>query len=89
MTGFHEPAFAVSFHKLALIGCPGAQCGRRLLESGETVEQADFKDEFGACDNDARWLVGMLFVCQEHAARIAELGGDNIEEIESAWKAML
>ena len=77
----------VSFHKLALIGCDGAQCGRQLLEDGETREQSDFKDEFGPCDVDARWLVGSLFLCQEHAAKVAELGGDNIEEIEREWKA--
>ena len=75
--------------KLPIIGMPGSECGRMLCEGGESVENKDFKDEFGPCDEPARWMVGPLLLCQEHAAKVAEEFGDSIAEIEKAWRAQL
>lgn len=76
----------VSWLKLPIIGMPGAECGRELLRGGETRIVQDFKDEFGPCDEPARWSLGMLLLCQEHAAKVAEEFGDDIGEIEKAWR---
>jgi hypothetical protein len=70
--------------KVPLIGCPGTECGRQLLEGGRSEVVQSFKDEFGPCEEPGRWLVGSLFVCQEHAAKVAEEIGDNIDAIEKA-----
>jgi hypothetical protein len=75
--------------KVPLIGCPGTECGRMLLDGGRTEIVQSFKDEFGACEEPGRWLVGDLFVCQEHAAKVAAEFGDDIGKIESAWRAQL
>lgn len=77
---------AVSWLKLPIIGMPGTECGRLLQVGGETVEQADFKQEYGPCDEPARWSVGPLLLCQKHAAVVAEEFGDHIDEIEKAWR---
>jgi len=68
--------------KVPLIGCPGAECGRRLLDGGRTEVVQSFKDEYGACEEDGRWLAGGLFLCQDHAAKVAAEFGDSIEAIE-------
>jgi hypothetical protein len=77
---------AVSWLKLPIIGMPGTECGRRLLDGGTAEVEQSFKDEFGECEQPARWSIGMLLVCQEHAARVAADFGDDIAEIEAAWK---
>jgi hypothetical protein len=76
----------VSWLKLPIIGMPGAECGRRLSEGGTTVVQEDFKEEYGPCDEPARWSLGMLLLCQEHAALVAVEFGDDIAGIEDAWR---
>lgn len=82
-------AEGVSWLKLPIIGMPGTECGRMLNEDGTTEVMQSFKDDFGPCDEPARWSVGMLLVCQEHAAKVATEFGDSIEDIEAAWKAQL
>ena len=85
----HDERPSIVWTKVALIGCPGSECGRELRDGGETVENESFKAEFGPCDEPGRWLVGMLFVCQKHAAMVAYEFGDDIDEIERAWKERL
>lgn len=82
-----EPqAAAVNWMKLPIIGMPGTECGRMLTSDGETQVVRSFKDEFGPCDEPARWAVGMLLLCQRHAGEVAADLGDDIAEIESAWR---
>lgn len=86
MTGPHSQAASVSWLKIPIIGMPGTECGRMLLDGGRTEVVDDFKGEFGPCDEAARWLIGDLFVCQEHAAKVAEMFGDDIAAIEADWR---
>ena len=79
-----DTAPTLTWTKLVLIGMPGTECGYWLKEGGES-EPSDFLDEFGPCSNDSRWLAGMLFLCQEHAAMVAKEFGDDIADIEAAW----
>jgi hypothetical protein len=74
----------VVWTKLALIGCPGMECGN-VLEGEPLGPDATLRD----CGKPGRWLLGRVFLCQEHGREIAEMGGDDIDEIEAAWKAQL
>lgn len=76
----------VHWLKLPIIGMPGTECGRELLEGGDTTVMQSFKDEFGPCDEAARWMVGPLLVCQKHAEIVARNFGDDIAAIEAAWR---
>jgi hypothetical protein len=77
---------AVSWMKLPIIGMPGTECGMMLLDGARTEVVQSFKDEFGPCEEAARWMVGRLFVCQEHAAKVAADFGDDIAAIEEDWR---
>jgi hypothetical protein len=77
-------ARGVSWIKLPIVGMPGTECGKMLLDGARTEVVQSFKDEFGPCDEAARWMVGDLFVCQEHAAKVAADFGDDIVAIEAA-----
>ena len=77
---------AVHWMKIPIVGMPGTECGRYLLDGGTTEVAQSFKDEFGPCEEAARWCVGPLLLCQEHAAKVAKDFGDSIEEIEAAWR---
>jgi hypothetical protein len=79
-------AATLSWLKLPIVGMPGTECGRMMQDDGTTVEVRSFKEEFGPCDEDARWSAGMLLLCQKHAGVVAEEVGDDITEIESAWR---
>jgi len=61
------------------------------MECGNVLEGKPLSDdaEVKACGEPGRWLLGRVFLCQDHAREMAELGGDDIEEIEAAWKEML
>lgn len=76
---------SISWMKLPIVGAPGSECGRQLLEGGETRPVASFKMEFGACDEQGTWLAGMMFVCDKHAAVVAADFGDDFEEIKRAY----
>jgi hypothetical protein len=45
--------------------------------------------EVSGCGKESRWLLGRVFLCQEHASEVAEALGDDIAEIEDAWRAQL
>ncbi len=79
-------AGALSWLKLPIIGMPGAECGRMLEPGGTTRIVRSFKDEFGECEEPARWTAGMLLLCQKHAGIVAAEVGDDIAEIEAAWR---
>ena len=80
---------AIQWLKLPLIGCPGTECGKMLLAGGGSEVAQSFKDEFGPCEEFARWMAGDLLLCQDHAAKVAVEFGDNIEAIEKAWLEQL
>lgn len=85
MSAEHPAAqMQVVWTKLPIIGMPGAECGN-VIEGEPLGPDATLRD----CGADGRWLLGRVFLCQEHAREIAELGGDDIDEIEAAWKAQL
>lgn len=75
---------SIYWMKLPIIGMPGTECGRQLLDGAETRVAEDFKAEFGECDKPGRWMAGMLFLCDEHAAVVAREFGDDLEEIKAA-----
>lgn len=77
----------VTWTKVPLIGCPGTECGRQLLDGGRSEIVESFKAEFGPCDEAGIWLVGMMFVCREHAEIVAREFGDDLAEIEKEWRA--
>lgn len=81
-----EPSSAasISWMKVPIIGIPGAECGRQLLDSAETREVEAFKAEFGECEEPGRWMAGMLFLCDRHAAIVAREFGDDFEEVKAA-----
>lgn len=79
----------ITWNKLVLIGAPGTECGRMLIEGGHTIVAQTFKDEHGECNEPARWIAGMLLLCQKHAAIVAEEFGDDITDIEEAWRELL
>jgi hypothetical protein len=83
----------VSWHKLTLIGCPGMECqidvdenGRATDDDGEPLPVSDRPNKCGA---EGRWVLGTVFLCHDHAAEVAEMMGDDIVAIETAWKALL
>lgn len=78
----------VHWMKVPIIGMPGTECGRELLEGGKTRRIDTFKEEFGECDEDGRWMVGMMFVCDKHAAIVAKEFGDDLEEIKKAVREL-
>ena len=79
---------AISWMKVPLIGCPGTECGRELLEGGETRPMESFQAEFGVCDEAGRWMAGGLLLCDKHAAIVAEEFGDSLDEIRKAIAEM-
>ena len=81
-----DRAQTVNWMNLPIIGMPGTECGRTLQVGGTTVVQQDFKAEFGPCEEPARWSLGMLLLCQKHAAIVAKEFGDDIDAIEAAWR---
>ena len=77
-------AASISWMKVPIIGMPGTECGRQLLEDAETEVVQSFKDEFGECDEPGRWMVGMMFVCDRHAEIVAREFGDDFEKVKDA-----
>lgn len=71
----------VVWTKLALYGCPGMECGN-VIDGEPLGPNATLRD----CGKPGRWLVGRVFVCDKHARELAEALGDDIDEIDSAWK---
>ena len=75
----------VHWTKVPIIGMPGTECGREMIVGAPvTRENESFKAEFGECDESGRWLVGMLFLCDRHAAIVAEEFGDSLDAIRKA-----
>jgi hypothetical protein len=60
--------------------------GRAVDDEGEPLPMSDRPNK---CGVEGRWMLGSVFLCQEHAAEVAELMGDDIRAIEAAWKAQL
>lgn len=79
----------ISWLKLPIVGAPGSECGRELLEGGETRPVASFKLEFGECDEPGTWLAGGLFVCDKHATAVAADFGDDFEAIKRAYLELI
>lgn len=77
---------SLSWYKLPIVGRPGLVCGHFMQAGAEDSVRSDFVDEFGECAEDPRWTAGMLLLCQEHARMVAEMCGDDILEIERAWR---
>ena len=77
----------VHWLKVPIVGMPGTECGHELLQGAPvTREVPDFKAEFGPCAEWGTWMVGMLFVCDKHAALVAADFGDDLEEIKAAMR---
>jgi len=81
------------WYKLPLVGMPGVECvipvtadGRALDTNGDPLplEQRTY-----ACHEEVRWMLNNTetWLCQKHAAEVATLAGDSIEDIEFAmWE---
>lgn len=80
---------SISWMKLPIVGLPGADCGYELLPGAETRRVDTFKVEFGECVEPGRWMAGMLFLCDKHAAIVAESYGDNLDAIAQAIREQL
>lgn len=79
----------ISWTKVPIVGMPGTECGREILAGAPVTREVEsFKAEFGPCDKDGRWMVGMMFVCDDHAAIVANEFGDDFEEIKQAFREM-
>ncbi len=78
----------VNWLKVPIVGMPGTECGRVLLEGGETRIMEDFQEEFGPCIAPGCWMAGMLFLCNDHAAKVAAEFGDDLAEIEKAFREL-
>jgi len=80
----------MNWFRLPIVGLPGTACvipvtpdGRALDDDGEPLP-VEVRTE--ACTEPARWMLNndQTWLCQEHAAQVAVLAGDSIEEIEAA-----
>ena len=77
-------AQGVHWMKVPIVGVPGTDCGYELLPGAKTRRRDDFKAEFGECDEPGRWMAGMMFLCDKHAAIVAEEFGDSLAAITKA-----
>lgn len=80
----------VVWTKIPITGLPEMRCqvhttkdGRSLDADGDPI---DMSKRTYVCDRDGRWMLGNVFLCQEHAAEVAHLMEDDIGEIEQAWR---
>lgn len=89
MTELHT----VTWTKIPIVGLPDFACQIDVTEDGRTLDAEGeplpkdlrpFK-----CSEDGHWFVGQVPLCAEHAREVAELMGDDIEDIFQAWKARL
>jgi hypothetical protein len=87
------PDNVMSWLKLPIIGCPGMECSVPTTAEGLAIgldgEPLPMSDRTETCGVEGRWMLGSVFLCQNHAAQIAEIAGDDIAEIERAWRAQL
>lgn len=81
---------AVVWTKIVLTGLPEMCCqidvtkdGRTLDRDGEPIphDRRPFK-----CGADGRWMVGSVFLCEQHAREVAHLMEDDLDEIDAAWR---
>lgn len=83
----------VSWLKIPIVGVPGTECQIQTTDDGRTLdadgEPIPFDERPKQCCGESRWMLGNVFLCQDHAAQTATLMGDDIAEIEKAWRAQL
>jgi len=83
----------VSWLKIPIVGLPEMACqlpvtkdGRALDRDGDPLPMHLRTRECGA---EGRWMLGSVFLCQVHAAEVARMMDDSIEDIEEEWRARL
>ncbi len=78
------------WHRLPIVGMPGTECvipvtpdGRALDLNGDPLPM---HLRTHACTEPSRWMLNNTetWLCQKHAAEVAYLAGDSIEDIEAA-----
>lgn len=73
----------VVWTKIVLYGCPGTECGNFIDPPPARVPP---ESELYGCAEFGRWLFERVFLCDRHAREVAELVGDDLDEIDAAWK---
>lgn len=81
MSGDVDAPETVTWTRIALYGCPGMECGNVI--DGEPLPETA---EFYGCGKPGRWLLGRVFLCDDHSREVAEALGDDIDAIHAAWK---
>lgn len=83
----------VVWTKLVITGCPGMECVIHTTADGRTVddegEPLPLDERTRVCGGPGAWVLGMAFLCQAHAAEVAEMMGDSLQAIDDAWRAQL
>lgn len=83
----------VTWLKIPMVGLPEMRCQIPVTKDGRVFDQEGepLPHEIRTynCNRVGHWMLGNVFLCQEHAAITAELMGDSIEDIESELRAAL
>jgi hypothetical protein len=83
----------VSWMKIPLVGLPEMACQTPVTPDGLVLdsdgEPLPIETRTSMCGADGHWMLGAVFLCPDHAAQVAEMMGDSIEAITSAWREQL